>query len=230
MIAFRLPRALWASACLGVTIAAVLLLSLATRAQADESVPLAEPWKASEVVSDTAALTDTALLAIVPTGDIQPVSYLPLVARDGEATVEPPTAPAPCSPDNRAFEEEMLVLVNIERAKVGVAPLRENASLTCAARWFAKDMATHDLLSHVGSDGSQFWDRMFREGYTGIDRGEVAAVARHTPAEVVADWMASAPHRGILLDPIANEAGLGYGYSATSLYHTGWVIDTGKGH
>lgn len=230
---FAVPLAVFA-----VSLAAFLaLLGTAAPAYADEAVPLADPWTADEavssssVVSGTAALTDGVALAATPAEVVYSASvYMPMVA-GGAGSAQPPATmpnPAHCGPDNRDFELEMLRLVNIERAKVGAAPLVENTSLTCAAREFAKDVAINDVLSHTGTDGSLPDDRVVREGYTGELKGEVLTLRRIAPAVAVNAWMNSPGHRAILLDPTANEAGMGYAYCSTSIFHSGWVIDTGK--
>ena len=61
------------------------------------------------------------------------------------------------SATNRAFELEALRLINVERVNAGVAPLTQSAVLTQAARRHASDLAAHDILSHVGTDGSTVW-------------------------------------------------------------------------
>ena len=125
--------------------------------------------------------------------------------------------------DNRAFEREVLRLINEQRLSRGLSPLIEQHALTQAARRHAKDMAAHQSSSHIGSDGSSPGDRMQQEGYAGLACGEATSLGRTTPGEVVIEgWMQSLPHRAILLDPQATEAGVGYADGFA------WTLDTGR--
>ena len=125
--------------------------------------------------------------------------------------------------DNRAFEHEVLRLINEQRVSLGLPALLEQHALTQAARRHAEDMAAHQSSSHIGSDGSSPGDRMQQEGYAGLACGEATSLGRTTPAEVVIEgWMRSLPHRAILLDPQATEAGVGYADDFA------WTLDTGR--
>lgn len=145
--------------------------------------------------------------------------YLPLVER-GEKY----------PPANRAYEREVLRLVNEQRAAAGLGPLVEDPALTQAARRHAMDMALHTFASHTGSDGSDPWQRIAEEGFVGGNRGEAASLGWPTPSTAVLDgWMKSTPHREILLDAAANRVGVGTYPISTGAYAGAyaWVIDLG---
>jgi uncharacterized protein YkwD len=146
-------------------------------------------------------------------------SYLPLVS--GAPSLERYLA------DNRAFELDLLRLINLERATVGLPPLRENTTLTQAARRHADDMITHQSSSHFGSDGTHPYTRMTQEGYTGTPWTEATGIGPDTPASIIASWMASSRHRDIVLDRTAGDIGLGYAHDGLQLYQHTWVIDLG---
>lgn len=64
--------------------------------------------------------------------------------------IQQATAPAPTKyevgpPD----AQELLELVNAERAKVGVAPLKIDERLNQSAQWKADDMVTYDYFGHI---------------------------------------------------------------------------------
>lgn len=140
--------------------------------------------------------------------------YLPLIQR-GEKY----------PPANRAFELEVLRLVNEQRAAAGLWPLVEDPALTAAARRHAMDMAVNNLLSHTGSDGSTAFQRMAEEGFAGTPWTEAASLHRVSAESTVNDgWMKSTYHRDIVLDRTSNCIGMGV-HPIGSSY--AWVIDLG---
>jgi uncharacterized protein YkwD len=143
--------------------------------------------------------------------------YFPITSGAPNAERYPPTS--------RASELELLALINTERARTGLPALVEQPSLTQAARRHAIDMASHDLNSHIGSDGSTPQARMAQEGYDGIPWTEAIVLGRSSASETLLSWMQSPGHRDIVLDRTATEVGVGYG--AGGSYGNAWVIDLG---
>ncbi len=134
--------------------------------------------------------------------------YLPLV-------VSPKTVA------NRAFEQEVQRLINVERAKHGLPALVENSELTLAARRHSLDMSEHNFVGHTGSDGSDPETRAYEEGYTGDYVGEIAAGAFPTPQGVVDAWMTSDKgHPAVILSLRATEFGVGYEKAWTVVFGT----------
>jgi uncharacterized protein YkwD len=143
--------------------------------------------------------------------------YFPITSGPPNAERYPPTS--------RAFELELLALINSERDSAGLLALVEHPALTQAARRHAIDMARHDLNSHIGSDGSTPQARMAEQGYDGIPWTEAIVLGRSSPSDTLASWMQSPGHRDIVLDRTATEVGVGYG--AGGSYGNAWVIDLG---
>jgi uncharacterized protein YkwD len=56
-------------------------------------------------------------------------------------------------------------------------------------------MAEHDTMSHEGSDGSKFNERIERQGYLGRRLAENVAKSQRTVAQVMREWMNSPHHR-----------------------------------
>ncbi|KZX14783.1 exoglucanase B precursor [Methanobrevibacter cuticularis] len=97
---------------------------------------------------------------------------------------------------NSDFSNEVIRLVNIERAKLGLDPLELNVNLQGPA-----DIRVSEIIrnfSHTRPDGSS-WETVSPEVY-----GENLARGQTTPKEVVDDWMASPGHRKNILDPEFN--------------------------
>jgi uncharacterized protein YkwD len=130
--------------------------------------------------------------------------YLPLVVR-----------PEPYPPVNRQWELEFIRLLNEERARHGLHPLREHPLLTLAARRHAYDVGINQMsrgpeyCSHTGTDGTWPWHRMEWAGYPGRYDGEAIHCGTHDVASAVRSLLESPPHRAFLLSPIPVEVGVG---------------------
>ena len=116
------------------------------------------------------------------------------------------------------FAVEVLNLVNAERAKVGVAPLRLADDLQEAAAIRASEIIQN--FSHTRPDGSDCFTVM---QYRGRTCGENIAAGHATAEETVEQWMDSEYHRENILNPAFTELGVGYVYEDYSTYHHYWV-------
>ncbi len=129
--------------------------------------------------------------------------------------------------DTAAFATEVIRLVNVERAKVGAAPVTAQSQLTQAAQRHAIDMGCNGLLSHTGTDGTSPFDRIDQSGYQWSTAGENVAAGFATPAEVMTAWMNSDVHRANILEPGYTEIGIGYIHDPATTYEWYWVMDLG---
>ena len=64
-----------------------------------------------------------------------------------------------------AYEQYMLELINVERAKVGSQPLAFDGDLNESAENHSAWMIATDTFSHTGTGGSSPGDRMKAAGY-----------------------------------------------------------------
>lgn len=103
---------------------------------------------------------------------------------------------------------ELLTLVNQQRAAAGVAPLTSNPRLVSAAHSKSVDMITKDYWSHNAPDGSEPWHFFQENGYSFKYAGENLAKNFQDAAGVVSGWMNSPSHRQNLLSPNFTEIGL----------------------
>ncbi len=128
--------------------------------------------------------------------------------------------------------EELAVVAALDtvRRDRGLPPLRPDERLGAAARAHAADMVRTQAFSHVGADGMLLVVRVRASGYL---RGARAwwlgeALQWHTGArsgtEVVDAWLASPPHRRLLLRPRARDVGVGM---APGIPRPGAGADTG---
>jgi Cysteine-rich secretory protein family len=114
-----------------------------------------------------------------------------------------------------------LCLLNGQRARRGLHPLRYDARLELAAQRHSDDMVRRDYFEHDTPEGVEPHTRMLAAGYpadngfTGenIAQGEGA---ESSPVEVMDAWMHSRPHREALLHPSYTEVGVGVAVAETS--------------
>jgi len=129
-----------------------------------------------------------------------------------------------------ALEREVLAGVNAERAARGLAPVRAQADLMCAARAHSRNMAHHSFFSHDSLTGVSFGRRFLghgyvRDGFAGWSVGENIASAHvgtlaATPQGVVLLWMQSAAHRRVILRGDFRDAGIGIHRAGGTRYFT----------
>ncbi|MFF9474117.1 CAP domain-containing protein [Streptomyces roseolus] len=132
-------------------------------------------------------------------------------------TTASPTAgtdPAPgggAQNDDRAGSaaDQVLSLVNAERAKAGCGPLTANATLARAAQAHSDDMAARDFFDHTNPDGAGPGDRVTAAGYPWSTYGENIAMGQRTPEQVMEAWMNSPGHRANILNCDFKELGVG---------------------
>lgn len=122
------------------------------------------------------------------------------------------------TPSNVRFTRAaILCLLNAERAKHGLAPLRRNALLELASQRHSQDMADQDFFAHVTPGGADPGDRVRATGYALPWVGENllwGAEADATPVKALEGWMKSPGHRDAILTPQFTEVGVGVAHDA----------------
>lgn len=113
-----------------------------------------------------------------------------------------------------AYANEVLRLVNIERANVGVAPLVLDEALCNAANMRAIEMDCTGVFGHKRPNGNscfEVYDICNVEWQSAC--GENIAGGQATPEEVMKSWLGSAGHKANILSPEYTKMGLGYSNS-----------------
>ena len=82
-------------------------------------------------------------------------------------------------------------MLNDVRSNAGAGPVTYNERLGTAARRHANDMHANNFFSHVGSDGSEFWERIDDTGYEYRWAGENIARGQSDEAAVLQAWQNS---------------------------------------
>lgn len=118
-------------------------------------------------------------------------------------------------------------LINRRRADFGLPPLATHPSLRKAGEAHAIDLAITRQCSHIGSDGSDPFERMRRFGYN-APYGEIVACGQSTADTAVSAWMGSPGHRAIILCNDCSELGASCRMTADG-YRSYWVVKFGAG-
>lgn len=105
-----------------------------------------------------------------------------------------------------------VALVNSERAKAKLPPLRVNPVLDKVAQAYAADLARLKKLTKV-VNGKRLSDRLRAAGYNSKAHFESMA-GKVSPEAAVRGWMERAIEREIILSPVLTEIGVGQAKSA----------------
>lgn len=106
------------------------------------------------------------------------------------------------------LEAKLLGLVNEERAKEGLAPLKADPEMAVVARKHSKDMFARGYFAHVNPDGKDPFDRMRADGVRFITAGENLALAQ-TLNLAHTGLMNSPGHRANILHKSFGRVGIG---------------------
>ena len=110
----------------------------------------------------------------------------------------------------RAYEQEVIRLVNAERAKCGLAALTEDWELSRVARYKSQDMHDNRYFAHSSPTYGTPFQMIRAFGLSYRTAGENIAMGYATPAAVVAGWMNSEGHRANILNSAYTKIGVGY--------------------
>lgn len=109
----------------------------------------------------------------------------------------------------KAQENEVIRLVNAERSKQGLQPLKPNWQLSRVARYKSQDMVNKGYFSHTSPTYGSPFRMMEAFGIKFSAAGENIAKGQRTPKEVMTGWMNSPGHRANILNPSYTEIGVG---------------------
>jgi uncharacterized YkwD family protein/spore coat assembly protein SafA len=110
----------------------------------------------------------------------------------------------------KALESEVVRLVNIERSKQGLQPLKENWELSRVARYKSADMASKNYFAHESPTYGSPFRMMESFGIKYSSAGENIAYGQKTPQQVMTAWMNSPGHRSNIMSPSFSQIGVGY--------------------
>jgi len=108
------------------------------------------------------------------------------------------------------YESRVAELVNEQRAKNGLSPLKLSSDISAVARVKSQDMADNGYFSHTSPTYGSPFDMLESFGISYKAAGENIAQGYSTPESVVNGWMNSAGHRANILSENFTELGVGY--------------------
>jgi uncharacterized protein YkwD len=122
----------------------------------------------------------------------------------------PPEDSLPNHQQQEAIERTLFELVNLEREKEGLSPLRLSAELAVLARRHSADMAESGKLSHISVSGDTYEARLVGADFFFSGAGENVARSETTVVEFVhRSLMESSDHRRNILGTDFNTIGIG---------------------
>lgn len=134
------------------------------------------------------------------------------------------------SAPNADFANEVIRLINQERAGRGLAALKANPLLGAAALEHSMDMSCNNFVDHYGSDGSTWFTRVKNQGYGYRYTSE--NIASGNPAfggnaswVVESNWMNSQVHRDNILNPNITEIGVAYVFNPNTAWGGYTTVD-----
>jgi uncharacterized YkwD family protein len=155
------------------------------------------------------------LYRYLPVKQTAPAPKGPTVVKPVPAPTTPAPAPAPTqtaptapSASMTAEEQQMLDLVNGERTKGGLAPLKADGTLTKVARLKSQDMISNNYFAHQSPTYGSPFAMMSKYGVTYRSAGENIAGNSSVTGAFQA-WMNSPGHRANILNSQYNLTGIG---------------------
>jgi len=132
---------------------------------------------------------------------------------------------APLATSNAVLKERLWDLTQSYHVRAGCAAWKHDARLDTAAQLHAEDIASHQWISHVGTDGATVRQRVRRQGYP-VNRASEGIAIYRTPDQAVGFWMGeppSGPHRMNITWCQYTDAGVGLAYDRDG--QRWWVMD-----
>ncbi len=112
------------------------------------------------------------------------------------------------SETNSEMKNNLFKLVNEERVKAGLNPLKESEVLDTTATDKANDMIAKNYWAHISPDGTQPWAFFGKVGYGYRYAGENLARDYSSSEATVVGWMNSPDHKKNILDSNYTETGI----------------------
>jgi uncharacterized YkwD family protein/spore coat assembly protein SafA len=122
---------------------------------------------------------------------------------------------------DNSYEQQVIQLVNKERAKAGLKPLVENWELSRVAEFKSMDMKDNNYFDHNSKKYGSPFNMIKNFGISYKTAGENIAAGQKTPEEVMKSWMNSPGHKANILN--AGYTQIGVGYVTGGSYNSYWT-------
>lgn len=121
--------------------------------------------------------------------------------------------------ENLSYAEQVVALVNEERAKIGLSPVELDREIASAALVRANEIKVS--FSHTRPDGRSFSTVLTDNGIRYNGAGENIAWGQRSPEQVMNAWMNSSGHRANILNAKYTKLGVGHFQDASGTNY--WV-------
>lgn len=125
----------------------------------------------------------------------------------------------PAASSFSAYEDQVITLVNRERANRGLQMLSKNWQLCRVARYKSQDMVLKNYFAHQSPTYGSPFTMMQDFGIHFSAAGENIAMGQQTPQAVMNAWMNSPGHRSNILSPVYNQIGVGVAKTSSGVYY-----------
>lgn len=124
---------------------------------------------------------------------------------------------------NSGYENQILGQINKARADNGLSEVTRDSQLDAAAQEHSLDMACNDFISHTGSDGSLWYQRVSKQGFANSNsaRENIYTGSPDFGGDAKGAftwWMNSQIHRDNILFESVSVIGISYIYSKNATY------------
>jgi uncharacterized protein YkwD len=131
------------------------------------------------------------------------------------------------TPIGPSLETQLYNAINGIRRQKGLSTCFFDSYLYCAAKHHCDDMFKNNFVSHIGSDGSTFIQRVRRIGRKIDPSGEIICKGpggKNCIQSVCKAWLDSPGHRDIMLDPNQRFFGAGINLKTEQYKGNYWVV------
>lgn len=119
----------------------------------------------------------------------------------------------------KTLEQQVIDLVNKQRAAHGLSKLTANWEVCRVARYKSQDMINKNYFAHQSPTYGSPFTMMQSFGIRFSAGGENIAYGQRTPQEVMNSWMNSAGHRANILSATYNQMGCGVAKTSSGTYY-----------
>lgn len=186
-----------------------------------KELPVGKPAETTSASTTTTAITITSTKAVTTTTETVTTTTTKAVTTTTTKAITTTTTEAitttttkavttTTSPEDKSYyAKQVIILVNEERAKLGLTPLKGAERLDKAADIRAEEVSV--LFSHTRPDGSSCFTVLAETGINYYSSAaENIAQGQKTPSEVINSWMNSDGHRANILNPDLTHIGVGF--------------------
>jgi uncharacterized YkwD family protein/spore coat assembly protein SafA len=125
----------------------------------------------------------------------------------------------PSIDDVKTLEQQVVTLVNQQRARQGLPALKSNWELCRVARYKSQDLINKQYFAHDSPTYGSPFRMMESFGIRFSAAGENIAYGQRTPQEVMNAWMNSPGHRNNILSSIYNQIGVGVAKASNGTFY-----------